>query len=38
MGIIIQIVHGTEVHMTVYGPVCHPQNIWNEVKLRDFKY
>ena len=22
-----QIVHGTEGHMTVYGPGCHPQNI-----------
>jgi hypothetical protein len=23
----MQTVHGTEGHMAVYGPVCHPQNI-----------
>ena len=23
----MQIIHGTEGHMTVYGPVCHPQKV-----------
>jgi hypothetical protein len=31
---IIQIVHGTEGHVAVYGPICHPQNIiWTKAKL-----
>ena len=31
---IIQIVCGTEGHITVYGPVCHPQNIiWTEANI-----
>ena len=30
---ISQIVHGTEAHMAVYEPGCHPQNIiWTEAK------
>ena len=33
---IIQIVQGTEDHIAVYGPVCHPQYIiWTEAKLRN---
>jgi len=35
----LQIVHGTEGHMAVYGPGCRPQNIiWTEAKLRSMYY
>ena len=35
----MQTVHGTEGHMAVYGPVCHPQNIIKiEAKLRAMNY
>jgi hypothetical protein len=35
----MQTVHGTEGHMAVYGPVCHPQNIIKiEAKLRAIYY
>jgi hypothetical protein len=34
-----QIVHGTNGHMAIYGPGCHPQNIiWTEAKLRSLYY
>jgi hypothetical protein len=36
---IYQIVHGTEGHMALYGPGCHPQNIiWTEAMLRSIYY
>jgi hypothetical protein len=36
---IIQIVHGNEDQMAVYGPVCHLQNIiWTEAKPRPIYY
>jgi hypothetical protein len=35
----MQTVHGTEGHMAVYGPVCHPPNIIkSEAKLRAMNY
>ena len=35
----MQTVHGTEGHMAVYGPVCHPPNIIkSEAKRRAMNY
>jgi hypothetical protein len=34
LSIMFQIVHGTSGQMTVYGPVCHPQNsMWTSASL-----